>query len=96
MALLLKAYSDLREHTRDVPAQDWDCEPMKNWLAAKPPLLYSFLRCGEFFAPSGDKYVLTFTGDDTTPVSEVQTVFKLWLEANHKLAPLIISHHVTI
>ena len=53
-------------------------------LYVAAPLLYSFLRCGEFLAPSGDKYVLTFTGDDTTPVSEVQTVFKLWLEANHK------------
>ena len=46
-------------------------------LYVAAPLLYSFLRCGEFLAPSGDKYVLTFTGDDTTPVTKVQEVAAL-------------------
>eukprot|EP01043_Picozoa_sp_COSAG02_P010999 COSAG02_NODE_398_length_23118_cov_49.968939_26_plen_606_part_00 len=46
--------------------------------------LYSFLLCGQFRAPDGDRYVLTMSVDDTTPVREMEEAFKLWLQANGK------------
>jgi hypothetical protein len=63
---------------------DWDFGPMKRRLQTKPSLFATFLRCGEFIASNGDKYVLTFTTGDATPVTEVQEVYKLWLEDKGK------------
>jgi hypothetical protein len=84
LALLLKSYHVLRDHVKDVPAMDWDFEPMRRWMDRKPAVFTSFLRCGEFTAADGNKYVLTFTPDDATAVPEAQEIFKLYLEAKRK------------
>ena len=85
LALLLKSYKILRDHVQDVPAMDWDFEPMKRWSQSKPTLFSAFLRCGEFVAANGDKYMLTFTTDDKTPVPEAQEIYKMWLENMRKI-----------
>lgn len=71
LALLLKAYRNLRDHVKDVPAMAWDYEPMKRWMDPQPAVFTSFLRCGEFMAADGNKYVLSFTLDDATAVPDV-------------------------
>lgn len=84
LALLLKSFKNLRDHVQDVLAMNWDFEPMKRWSQQKPALFTAFLRCGEFIAANGDKYVLTFTMEDKTPVPEAQEIYKLWLEDKRK------------